>query len=129
LKTHKNALLKQSLIIRQKTLSQSPIIRQKTLSQSPIIRCLIFTWCENRMVLIIPMLLIIKIYIKRKIIYKKFKGKIFIKTIGSSSIITKGNSQSRDFTSHRQTFMTINTNQKPDKYEPIKAVVPIMKGF
>ena len=81
------------------------------------------------MVLIIPMLLIIKIYIKRKIIYKKFKGKIFIKTIGSSSIITKGNSQSHNLTSLRQTFMTINTNWKPDKYQLIKAVSPIMKGF
>ena len=59
----------------------------------------------------------------------KEKEKNLKKTIGSSSIITKGNSQSRNFTSHRQTFMTINTNQKPDKYEPIKAVVPIMKGF
>ena len=66
-------------------------------------------------------------------IYKGDVKKIYkekrLKTIGSSSIITKGNSQPYCFTSRRKTFMAINTNQKPDKYEPIKAVVPIMKGF
>ena len=47
-------------------------------------------------------------------IYKGDVKKIYkekrLKTIGSSSIITKGNSQSRNLTSLRQTFTTINTN-------------------
>ena len=67
--------------------------------------------------------------IREKKYIKYLKEKSKKKTIGSSSIITKGNSQSHNLTSLRQTFMTINTNWKPDKYQLIKAVSPIMKGF
>ena len=47
---------------------------------------------------------------KEKKIIKNFKKKKNNNTLGSFSIISKGNSQSPNFASLRQTFMTINTN-------------------
>ena len=47
---------------------------------------------------------------KEKNIIKNFKKKKDNSTLGSFSIISEGNSQSRNLTSLRQTFMTINTN-------------------
>ena len=51
------------------------------------------------------------------------------KTIGSSSIITKGNSQPCYLTSCWQNFMTINTKQKLDNYKKNNALKPNRKGF
>ena len=47
---------------------------------------------------------------KEKNIIKNFKKKKDNSTLGSFSIISKGNSLSHNLTSLRQTFMTINTN-------------------
>ena len=51
------------------------------------------------------------------------------KAIGSSSIISKGNSQPYNLTSYRQNFMTINTKQKLENFKKNRALKPNAKGF
>ena len=66
---------------------------------------------------------------KEKKIIKNFKKKKNNNTLGSFSIISKGNSQPCHLTSCRQNFMTINTKQKLDNYKKNNALKPNRKRF